>query len=326
MNDVPKKSTRGAVQSKTGFGDIWRSFWASHRTSFFASLARLLETPIQTMMTTLVVAIALALPATLLVALTNIQSLGEAWDSSPKLSVYLKMRAKQQAIDSLIEGLQKDETIEKVTYVSASDALDEFQTFSGLGDILASLDENPLPPSIMVTPAAAMASPEQLLILRQRLAKEPLVDEVSLDMEWVRRLSEFMILGKKIVFALAALLGLGVLLVLGNTIRLAIENRRDEIVVAKLVGATNAFVRRPFLYSGAWYGLLGGCFACVIVGVGYWIIQGSVMRLAGLYQSSYVLLGLGFKGGLLLLGASVFLGWLGAWLAVSRHLSEIEPK
>lgn len=147
-----------------------------------------------------------------------------------------------------------------------------------------------------------------------------------MDMEWVRRLRELMILGKKIVAALAGLLGLGVLLAIGNTIRLAIENRREEIVVAKLVGGTNSFVRRPFIYSGGWYGFMGGILACIIVSLGYWVLEGTVARLATLYQSDFELSGLGFAGNVQLLLTGIVLGWLGAWLAVGRHLATIEPK
>jgi len=319
-------SAKGAVQSKTGLGDRLRSYLLHHRSSLFGSFGRLLSTPMQTLMTSLVVAIALALPATLLVALGNIQSLGDSWDASPKISVFLNLRARETAIDQLREKLAKLPEIKAVQYFSADQVLADFRHMSGFGEALEALEDNPLPATLVITPAADFIEPAALQRLGDKLSKEAIIDEVSLDMEWVRRLRELMVLGKKIVAALAGLLALGVLLAIGNTIRLAIENRRDEIIVSKLVGGTDGFVRRPFIYSGAWYGLMGSVLALLIVATGYWIIQDTVARLASLYQSDFRLQHLGWQGGIQLVFTGTLLGWLGAWLAVGRHLTEIEPK
>lgn len=152
------------------------------------------------------------------------------------------------------------------------------------------------------------------------------VDQAVLDMAWVQRLSGIMDLGRRMVLALGALLILGVVLILGNTIRLAIENRRDEIVIIKLVGGSNAFVRRPFLYTGLWYGVGGGAIAALLVSVFLWFMGVPAHSLAQLYQSGFEIKGLGVMGGLNLIVLGGFLGLLGAWLAVSRHLNEIEPR
>jgi len=148
---------------------------------------------------------------------------------------------------------------------------------------------------------------------------------VQLDLIWVKRLFQFMELGQRLVWALAALLGLAVLLIIGNTIRLAIENRRDEIRVVKLVGGTDAFVRRPFLYTGIWFGLGGGIIAWILLNIGLFWLSGPVEQLINLYGSEFSLKGLSFSDSLLLILDGVILGWLGAWLAVARHLSSIEP-
>lgn len=316
----------GAVQAKTSLGDKSRAYWAHHRISFFSSCARLLSTPVQTLMTSLVVAIALALPATLYIALNNVQELGDSWDANPKISAYLNPRAKEKAIEDFIVTLKKFNEVSDVEYLSAEQALIDFQARSGFGETLSELEENPLPPTLIITPTLAASDPDTLKILGERLQREVLIEDVSLDMEWVRRLREIMILGKKIVIALAALLGLGVLLAIGNTIRLAIENRKEEIVVIKLVGGTDGFVRRPFMYSGAWYGFFGGVLACIIVALGYLSINQSVQRLADLYQSGFRLHALGLEGNIILLSSATLLGLLGAWLAVSRHLSQIQPR
>lgn len=320
-----KKSSKGAVQSKNGVAGKWASYVGHHRESLLESFRRLLSTPIQTLMTAAVVAIALALPATLLVTLNNFSHLGQSWEVNPKISVFLNVRARQTAIDQLLQSIRAMPEVASVEYLSAADALSDFTEFSGFGEALSALDENPLPATIVVSPKVQFMAPEKLQLLATKLESDGIVEEVSMDMDWVRRLQELMLLGRKIVLALASLLSIGVLLVIGNTIRLAIENRRDEIVVSKLVGGTNSFVRRPFLYSGLWYGAAGGLLACVIVSAGFWVVAPSVSRLASLYQSSFVLQGLGFVGSVQLLALSALLGLLGAWLAVSRHLSEIEP-
>lgn len=276
-------------------------------------------------MTSLVVAIALALPATLLLALNNFQQLGDSWDANPKLSVYINTKAREAAIENLVKSLERRDDVARVEYFTAEQVLADFQHNSGFGETLASLDDNPLPATLVISPKAAAMEPISLRKLSQDIAKEAIVEEVVYDMDWVRRLREIMLLGETIVLALASLLGLGVLLAIGNTVRLAIENRREEILVSKLVGGTNAFVRRPFLYTGGCYGLFGGVMAAFIVVIAYWAISGSVYRLAQLYQSDFQLAGLGFSGFLALAAMGALLGWLGAWLAVARQLSKIEP-
>ncbi len=319
-------NSKGAVQSKTSISDRFRSYRLHHRTSLTESFTRLVSTPLQTLMTSLVVAIALALPVTLLLALDNINTLGSSWDSKPKISVYLNVRVKQKAIDQLLSSLSAMPEVASVEYLAPDDALADFQRFSGFGSALEVLEENPLPPTVIISPNSLTVAPEDLKALAERIKSEATVDDVSLDLDWVRRLQEIMVLGQKIVLALAVLLGIGVLLAIGNTIRLAIENRRDEILVAKLVGGTDGFVRRPFLYSGGWYGLFGGVLACVIVLIGYSTIEPSVVRLASLYQSEFALRGLEISIVFKLLALSTLLGWLGSWFAVGRHLSRIEPK
>lgn len=321
----PGKLAQGARQAKTSFFDMSRSYWRHHLSSVSGTLLRLLATPVQTLMTSLVVAIAISLPAVLFLALDNVQTIGESWDANPKVSLYLNTRAKQEAIDSLIQRLEARSDVESLVYISSDKALSDFQRLSGFGEALSALDENPLPPSIELTPVIETVDPDELVAFAKNLESDPVVDQAVVDLDWVRRLLEFMLLGKKIVYSLAFLLGLGVLLAIGNTVRLEIENRRDEIVVAKLVGASDGFVRRPFLYTGAWYGLFGGVLAAFIVLIGFGVLNGTVDRLVALYDGSFALKGLGFVGAIELLGFSIILGWLGAGIAVGRHLSAIQP-
>ena len=316
----------GAKQRRTKVSEVFSSYCAHHKTSLISSFGRLIGVPLQTLMTSLVVAIALALPAILLVVLDNMEQLGDSWDADPKISVYLHPRARENAIVQLREELESYPEIRDVVYLSADDALREFEAFSGFGEVLSALDENPLPATLVISLNDPTLAPSELKRVSQKIAQESIVDEVSLDMDWVKRLQELMVLGKKMVLALASLLGLGVLLAIGNTIRLAIENRRDEILVSKLVGGTNGFVRRPFLYSGAWYGFFGGILAALIVSIGVYFLSPTVDQLALLYESRFQLTGMGFRNTLILVGVSTLLGLFGAWLAVGRHLSEIQPR
>lgn len=318
--------SRGASTSHTSFGQKFKSWRQHHRISAASSLLRLAGTPLQTIMTSLVVAIALALPTTLFIAINNVQSLGDSWDANPKISVYLHLRAREAAITAFQDELAKRPDIKSVEYISPDEALRGFQNMAGFGNALDLLEQNPLPPTLVITPTKAASLPAQLSALANSLEGHTLVEAVDMDMDWVRRLREIMVLGKKIVTILASLLGLGVLLALGNSIRLAIENRRDEIIIVKLVGGTNGFVRRPFLYTGAWYGFFGGMLAILLVALGHQSLAESVASLAAAYQSGFALEGLSFSDNLSLLAASTFLGLFSAWLAVGKHLNEIEPR
>lgn len=322
-----RERRRGASDGRAVFLDKLRSYLQNHWQLFFNTFQRLAAEPVQTLMTSLVVAIALGLPAALYVGVINLQQLGSRVETISQMTVFLKTDSTQAAIDQLQKKLVSDVDISKVDYISRQQALEEFRSLSGFGNVLDMLDENPLPPVFIVQTGARfqndLAASEALVAKLQGMA---LVDDVMLDMKWMQRLQAMLEVGERLAFSLGLALALGVLLIIGNTIRLAIENRRDEIVVVKLVGGTNAYVRRPFLYTGIWYGVIGGTLAWVLVALGLQWISGPVEHLAELYQSLFHLIGLGFVGlvALLLIGAS--LGLLGAWLAVARHLSSIEPK
>lgn len=319
---VPR-TRAGASQRRTGVSDRFDAYLAHHQHSARSSLQRLLAQPLQSLLTWLVVAIAIALPAFFFVALANVENLGERWQGKPQISVYLHSRARVEAITALQKRLQARSDVAEVTYISAEQALQEFERLSGLGSALQTLDENPLPAALIVRPASY--TPEALASLQRELAADGLVSSVQLDMDWVLRLNQLLLIAGRLVMALGLLLGFGVLLVIGNTIRLAIESRRAEIVVVKLVGGTDGFVRRPFLYTGFWYGLGGGVLALVLLAAGLLWLAGPVSGMAELYRSDYAIQGLGFGGSLVLLSGAALLGLLGAWLAVGRHLNAIEP-
>ena len=315
----------GASQSRTTLRDRVRAWLQHHRLSARDSLRRLLYNPLASVLTWLVIGIALALPVSLFVALDNVRSVSGQWDSPAQISLFLRAEMSLQAARQLELRLAAWPGVVETRLVSRQDALLEFQQLSGFGDVLQNLDDNPLPNLILVTPADEFLHSEKAAGLQAQLQEEAGVERALLDMAWVQRLNALMHLSQRLVLVLAAILALGVLLVIGNTIRLAIENRRDEIVVVKLVGGSDAFVRRPFLYTGLWYGLGGAMLAWLTVSLALWGLRSPLSALSLLYQSGFQLQGLGPMGGLQLLLLGALLGLSGAWLAVSRHLSKIQP-
>jgi cell division transport system permease protein len=213
-----------------------------------------------------------------------------------------------------------------VTLVSSADALKSFRDRSGFGEAVDALGENPLPHSLEVRPDADATDPDQMESLRKYIAAWPEVDLVQVDSEWVQRFNAILDLLRGVVTGAAVLLGVGVLAIIGNTVRLEIFNRRAEIEVTKLVGGSNAFVRRPFLYTGLYYGLAGAVVATLLVLLGLTLLNGPVTRLAQSYGSSFRLLLPGLREVGELLGIGALLGLFGAGLAVARHLARVEPR
>ncbi len=315
----------GASVSRTGLRDQYHAWIQHHRLSAADSLQRVLENPGSSLLTWLVIGIALALPVGLNVALDNVSQVSASWDSPAQISLFLQDgvsvdKARQLEVEL---GARKD--IGETRFISREQALEEFRTLSGFADVLASLEENPLPDLILVTPVATLDGPA-VSALHAELQGNSNVAEAVLDMEWLQRLNSLMDLGRRLVLAVGGMLGIGVLLILGNTIRLAIESRRDEIVIVKLVGGSNSFSRRPFLYTGLWYGVGGGVLAAFLVSAALWFLEEPIGELALLYESAFALRGLGVMGALNLVILGGLLGLAGAWLAVSRHLVHIEPR
>jgi len=316
--DSVQRGARGKVLSR---GDRWRSYRYHHRATLKTSAGKMLREPLQSLLTILVIAIALTLPAALYLGVENISQLSSGVDSSAQISVFVKKGARDAAVKNIGEQLEGLSGVASVRYISAQSALEEFKALSGFGSALQYLDNNPLPDAFVVQPLLFSDAPKLVAEIREIA----LIDDVQLDMAWLQRLDTLLDIGRKLVLALGAALGLGVILVVGNTIRLAIQSRRDEITVVKLVGGTDAYVRRPFLYTGLLYGLFGALVAAILLtSLGFWL-DGPVDKLAGLYQSQYSISGLGFGGFvmLLLIGGSV--GLIGAWLAVGQHLRNIKP-
>ncbi|HFD79202.1 MAG TPA: cell division protein FtsX [Gammaproteobacteria bacterium] len=276
-------------------------------------------------MTTAVIGIALALPAGLYALTGNLQQLSNRWDGSTSLSLFLKKSLPEGRIEALRQTLEQWPEIARLQFISADQALEEFRHLSGFGEALDALDENPLPAVIAVQPAPAYRDAESASALLERLRRLPEVELAQLDLQWVQRFNAIVDIVRRSIAVVASLLGLAVLLIIGNTIRLEIQNRREEIEITRLVGATDAFIRRPFLYTGLWYGIGGALLATVLVEIALLQLQAPARELAGLYQSDFRLQMAGPGEILTLMATGAILGLLGAWLAVGRHLSAIEP-
>ncbi len=302
-----------------------RAWLTRHAQVALDTLGRLYRNPLATLMTAAVIGIALAMPAFLTLLLHNLDRLSGPWDGPAGLSVFLKDTVTVDAADRLAGDVRGWPEIAGVNLVTPDQALEEFRASSGLADVLGVLEENPLPAVLLISPAAEHATPEALARLQERLQALPVTDQVQLDLQWVRRLQAMLAVGRQVVLLIGALLACAVLLVVGNTIRLEIQSRRDEIVVTRLIGATDGFIRRPFLYGGVWYGALGAVIAWLVVVSGLWLLNAPVRQLAELYQSGFHLESLPVLLLLALLLTGGLLGLLGSWLAVGRHLGAIEP-
>jgi cell division transport system permease protein len=320
-----RRARRAARPARDGGLPHPKVYLLRHAEVLVSSLGRLWRNPLASLMTVAVIGIALALPAGLHLLLENARLLSGGWDGSTQVSLFLRQELPAAESQRLTDALAARADIAGTTLIPRAEALAEFRELSGFGSALDALDDNPLPDVIVVRPAASHAAPDTVQELVAELAVVPGVEHARLDMQWVKRLYALMEIVRRGVEVVAVLLALAVLLVVGNTIRLDIQNRRREIEVAKLIGATDAFIRRPFLYIGAWYGLLGGVAAWLLVSAALWATGGPVERLALLYQSQFRLVAADAATVLALLAGGALLGLLGSWLAVGRHLRDIEP-
>jgi cell division transport system permease protein len=301
------------------------AYFARHAQVLVGSLGRIVHAPFATFMTMGVIAVALALPLFLSGLLQNARIATGNWNEAYDLSVYMDKKAGAVRVQSLAKQLRQRSDVATVRIITATEALAEFRNDSGFGTALDALGDNPLPDTLVVTPTLVASTPQGTETLKTAIAAMSDVQTVQVDTEWVKRLHAMLELLRRVVLLTAGLLGVGIVLIVSNTIRLDILNRRAEIEVMKLVGASDGFARRPFLYSGIWYGLGGGLLALILVGVASAVLARPVAQLAFLYGSAFRLQGLNPIMGLEVLSVAVVLAWLGSWLAATRHIRAIEP-
>ena len=302
------------------------SIWLTrHASTSIAALGRLMRQPFASLMIVLVIAVTLALPAALNLVLKNFSAISGSWEDALDFSVFLSRELSLEEAEALAGLIAQRADVEDVQVISADAALSEFKVRSGFGDALDQLEQNPLPHTLVVRPGNANNG-QSMLLLREELTNLPETDLVQVDTDWVQRFHAILDIVRQTVLIGSTLLGIAIVVIIGNTIRLEIQNRRDEIEVTKLIGASNAFVRRPFLWSGFWFGLFGALLALGLVSYGLYLLEGPLARLAGLYQSNIEILSLDFKEGLWVLGIGVSLGLIGSWVAAARHMRAIEPR
>jgi cell division transport system permease protein len=296
-----------------------------HAQTSIGSLGRLSQQKLATILTVLVIGIALALPACLHLLITNAQTATGNWNRAVDLTVFLKRPTSVDEAKRTADRIKQRRDVSSVELIPADEALKEFRRDSGFGDAIEALNDNPLPHTLVVRPSEGFTTAASLDALAHDLRAQPSVEVVQLDTAWVNRLNAILEAIRRGLALTAGLLALGVMVIVGNTIRLDIQNRRAEIEVTKLVGGSDAFVRRPFLYNGIWYGLGGGITAWIITLGVTGVLREPIGKIAGLYGSAFELGGLDLRATLILLGCGIVLGWLGSYVAASRHLRAIEP-
>ena len=300
--------------------------WAMrHVSTGAAAFGRLAKQPLSSLMTIMVIGVTLALPAAMHLVIKNAQSISASWDNALDFSVYLKAETSLDEAQELADIIGQRADVAQVTLISAEDALIDFREHSGFGEALDHLTDNPLPHTLVVRPSDVNTE-LSMGLLDEELGNLPEADFVQVDTEWVQRFHAMLDIMQRAIAMGASLLGAAIIVIIGNTIRLDIQSRREEIEVTKLIGASNAFVRRPFLYSGLWYGLGGGLLALALVLYGLFALEGPVSRLAGLYNSGFEVLALDFLESSMIIATGVLLGLVGSWLAAARHMRRIEPR
>ncbi|MGQ0618431.1 MAG: permease-like cell division protein FtsX [Panacagrimonas sp.] len=301
--------------------NLLRRWAAEHARVCIASLGRLWLEPVGTMLTALVIGLTLSLPAGLHLLVDNLRAAAGGLNQTRAITLFLHDAASPRQGEELAQSLAAREQVASADYVSRAAALDEFRARTGLSEVLDALGDNPLPASILVVPSVSLDD-AGLQALAESLKGDPNVADLRLDAAWTARLDAALSALGQFGRLLGLALGLAVVIAIGNTIRLDIEARREEIAVMKLIGAPPGFIRRPFLYAGLWYGLVGGLLAVIAVQFAVMAMSAPVARLVELYEGSFALRGPGLEDGLGLIGLGVLLGLAGAWLAVSRHLGQ----
>lgn len=311
-------------RERASLGERLAAWRDQHFYGLFSSLGRMVARPWASTLTILVLGFALALPLLFWLVYDNARTLSSGLREAREITLFLQPTLDEAAAAAFAQELRAHAGVEAVTLRTPEQGLAEFRALSGFGDALAALGENPLPSVLVVTPAAG-SNPDAGGLLGA-LAADARVDLVQYDAVWRRKLSGILHLGARLVAVVSALLALATLLVIGNTVRMDIQARSAEISVMQTIGASNGFIRRPFLYAGFWYGVLGGAVALLLVAAVELALAGPIQALAASHAGGFQAHGVGLRGALVLVGASSLIGWLGAWLVTTRHLLAGRPQ
>jgi len=323
----PNRQERWQTKKSGGnFVDKFHAYRNLHAHALFSSLGRLVASRFSSVMTVIVLAIAISLASGFYILVANLQQLASNLEASNQISLFLRDEVSEARAQKFADGVRQNPDIQEVKLITKEQALAEFESFSGFGEAVKALEKNPLPIVIQVLPKNSMASEQALEDLLDNFGRAAEVDIVRMDMQWVKRLKSIMEVARRGVILLSLLLGAGVLFITANTIRLELHNRRDEVVIAKLVGATNGFIHRPFLYSGFWIGFFSGVTAWFIVTIIMLILKQPVETLSRLYDDGFHVLFFGFTETLALLFISSVLGVVGSWIVLHFQLRQLKPE
>ncbi|STU91803.1 cell division protein FtsX [Klebsiella pneumoniae] len=314
----PKAAPNPASRKSNVFNEQVRYAW-------HGALQDLKSTPLATFLTVMVIAISLTLPSVCYMVYKNVSSAASQYYPSPQITVYLEKTLDDDAAARVVGQLQAEQGVDKVNYLSRDEALGEFRNWSGFGGALDMLEENPLPAVAIVVPKLDFQSTEALNTLRDRVTRIQGVDEVRMDDSWFARLSSLTGLVGRVSAMIGVLMVAAVFLVIGNSVRLSIFARRDTINVQKLIGATDGFILRPFLYGGAMLGFSGAFLSLILSEILVMRLSSAVTEVAKVFGTQFELSGLGFDECLLMLIVCSMIGWVAAWLATVQHLRHFTP-
>lgn len=321
-----KHDTRQTRTAGGNFIDKLQAYRDHHAHALFSSLGRLVATPFTSIMTITVLALSIALASGFYIMVINVQQLTENLETSNQISLFLKDSVSNEDAVKLAGDIRKNSSVQLVKVISKEQALEEFKTYSGFGAAITVLEKNPLPIVIQVLPKNALKDKKELETLFKTFEQFNEVDYAQVDMQWVERLQSMVEVARCATALFSFMIGLGVLFIIGNTIRLELQNRKDEVIIAKLVGATNAFISRPFLYTGFWIGFISGISAWFIVAILMLILRQPVEKLSGLYEGDLHLIFLGFTETLALLLIASLLGVLSSWAVLVFQLRHTRPE
>jgi cell division transport system permease protein len=306
--------------------DRLQSYLISHVETAKEALRRMRRAPFAMVLTLLVIAATLALPTSFHVLVKNLRRIGGDLEATNEISLYLKPDLSNDAGRRLADKLKNHAQIAETRLVTKEAGIEQLKTYSGFGEALSALNFNPLPVVIGIRPRDSLARPEQVERLVAELKALPEADLVQSDIQWMRRLHAMLQVAERSFGVLGALLSAAVVFIIGNTIRLELYGRREEIIVQKLLGATDRFIRRPFLYAGFWFGFLGSIGAWIVVGIMLLIVKAPIRQLNVLYGSDFSLAFLGFQETMALIGIACFLGIAGAFAVLIQHLRDVRPE
>lgn len=322
----PRKETRQTKRAGGNLADKLMAYRDGQAHALISSLGRLVDSPFNSIMTIAVLAIAISLASGFYLLLNNLYQLTANIETTAQISLFLKDEVSEARANKLADSIRQNPGIQRVNIITKDQALAEFKTYSGFGSAITALKTNPLPVVIQVLPKNSLEDKKELENLLQEFQQRVEVDLAQMDMQWVERLQSIMAVAERAAALLNVMLGFAVLFIAGNTIRQELHNRRDEVIIAKLVGATNGFIQRPFLYSGFWMGFISGVLAWFVVTIMMLILRQPVETLSELYGGNFHLLFFSFTDTLKLLCISSALGVLGSWAVLSYQLKHTLPE